>query len=149
MCVLFCYYALEALIEMPLQMSLDFMHEYATRTCSFTFLGFELCHEKCCCRAFCQGRIIQIIMCSHRGLELFNIDIIILSRKRTETGSMTGILEELKWETLQKRMKDNRLILLYKGLKGKARIPTDDLFFYPKEQALQKSTLVGLSDSHC
>ena len=44
-----------------------------------------------------------------------------------ETGSMTGILEELKWETLQKRRKDNRLILLYKGLKGKARIPTDDL----------------------
>ena len=46
---------------------------------------------------------------------------------RYETGSMTGILEELKWETLQKRRKDNRLILLYKGLKGKARIPTDDL----------------------
>ena len=44
-----------------------------------------------------------------------------------EAGSMTGILEELKWETLQKRRKDNRLILLYKGLKGKARIPTDDL----------------------
>ena len=43
-----------------------------------------------------------------------------------ETGSMTGILDELKWETLQKR-KDNRLILLYKGLKGKARVPTDDL----------------------
>ena len=40
---------------------------------------------------------------------------------------MTGILEELKWETLQKRRKYNRLILLYKGLKGKARIPTDDL----------------------
>ena len=44
-----------------------------------------------------------------------------------ETGSMTGILEELKWETLQKRRKDNRLILMYKGLKGKARIPTDGL----------------------
>ena len=44
-----------------------------------------------------------------------------------ETGSMTGILKELKWETLQKRRKDNRLILLYKGLKGKARIPTIDL----------------------
>ena len=25
-----------------------------------------------------------------------------------ETGSMTGILEELKWETLQKRRKDNK-----------------------------------------
>ena len=44
-----------------------------------------------------------------------------------ETGSVTGILDELKWETLQKRRKDNRPILLYKGLKGKARIPTDDL----------------------
>ena len=44
-----------------------------------------------------------------------------------ETGSMTGILEELKWETLQKRRKGTRLILMYKGLKVKARIPTDDL----------------------
>ena len=40
---------------------------------------------------------------------------------------MTGILGQLKWESLKKRRKDNRLILLYKGLKGKARIPTDDL----------------------
>ena len=44
-----------------------------------------------------------------------------------EAGSMTGILEQLKWESLKKRRKDNRLILLYKGLKGKARIPTGDL----------------------
>ena len=44
-----------------------------------------------------------------------------------DTGSMTGILGQLKWESLKKRRKDNRLILLYKGLKGKARIPTDDL----------------------
>ena len=42
-----------------------------------------------------------------------------------ETGSMTGILRQLKWESLKKRRKDNRLILLYKGLKGKASI--DDL----------------------
>ena len=40
---------------------------------------------------------------------------------------MTGILEHLKWESLKKRRRDNRLILLYKGLKGKASIPTDDL----------------------
>ena len=33
-----------------------------------------------------------------------------------ETGSMTGILGQLKWESLKKRRKDNRLILLYKGL---------------------------------
>ena len=44
-----------------------------------------------------------------------------------ETGSMTGILEHLKWESLKKRWRDSRLILLYKGLKGKASIPTDDL----------------------
>ena len=44
-----------------------------------------------------------------------------------ETGSMTGILGQLKWESLKKRRKDSRLILLYKGLKGKAKIPTDDL----------------------
>ena len=44
-----------------------------------------------------------------------------------ETGSMTGILGQLKWESLKKRRTDNRLILLYKGLKGKAKIPTDDL----------------------
>ena len=44
-----------------------------------------------------------------------------------ETGSMTGILGQLKWESLKKRRKDNRLILLYKGLNGNARIITDDL----------------------
>ena len=44
-----------------------------------------------------------------------------------ETGSMTGILGQLKWESLNKRRKDSRLILLYKDLKGKASVPTDDL----------------------
>ena len=44
-----------------------------------------------------------------------------------ETGSMTDILGQLNWESLKKSRKDNRLILLYKSLKGKARIPTDDL----------------------
>ena len=44
-----------------------------------------------------------------------------------ETGSMTGIFEQLKWESLKKRRKDNRLILLFKGLKGKVSIPTEDL----------------------
>ena len=34
-----------------------------------------------------------------------------------ETGSMTDILGQLKWESLKKRRKDNRLILIYKGLK--------------------------------
>ena len=36
-----------------------------------------------------------------------------------ETGSMTGILGQIKWESLEKRRKDNRLILLYKVLKVK------------------------------
>ena len=44
-----------------------------------------------------------------------------------ETGSMSGILGHLNWESPKKRRKDNRLILLYKGLKGKASVPTDDL----------------------
>ena len=44
-----------------------------------------------------------------------------------ETGSFTGILEQLKWESLKKRRKDSRLIMLYKGLKGAANIPTNDL----------------------
>ena len=39
----------------------------------------------------------------------------------------SGILEHLKRESLKKRRRDSRLILLYKGLKGKASIPTDDL----------------------
>ena len=46
---------------------------------------------------------------------------------RNETGSMTGILEEIKWENIQKRRKDNRPILMYKGLKSMARIPSDEL----------------------
>ena len=36
-----------------------------------------------------------------------------------ESGSMTGILGQLQWESLKKSRKDNRLILLYKGLKVK------------------------------
>ena len=40
---------------------------------------------------------------------------------------------------LKKRRKDSRLILLYKGLKGKARIPTDDSFNHSNAYA----TLVG------
>ena len=44
-----------------------------------------------------------------------------------ETGSITGILIKLKWESLRKRRKGSLLKLLYKVLKGKARIPTDDI----------------------
>ena len=49
------------------------------------------------------------------------------------TGSMTAILGQVKWESLKKRRKDNRLILyhclsFYLTLlyKGKASVPTDD-----------------------
>ena len=45
-----------------------------------------------------------------------------------ETGSTTGILKQLKWESLKKKRKDSRLIMLYKGLKGAASIPTMTLF---------------------
>ena len=41
-----------------------------------------------------------------------------------ETGSMTGILEQLKWESLKKGRRDSRIILLYKSLKGAASIAT-------------------------
>ena len=40
-----------------------------------------------------------------------------------ETGSMAGILEHLKWESIKKLRRNSRLILLYKGLKGKASLP--------------------------
>ena len=39
----------------------------------------------------------------------------------------------------KKRRNDSRLILLYKGLKGKARIPTDDLI--PKNRLVEINTL--------
>ena len=53
-------------------------------------------------------------------------------------GSMTGILEHLKWESLKKRRTDNRLIqLLYKGLNGKTRKPTEDLM--PKTRRCSNS----------
>ena len=41
-----------------------------------------------------------------------------------ETRSITG---KLKWESFKKRRRDSRQILLYKGLKDAASIPTDDL----------------------
>ena len=44
-----------------------------------------------------------------------------------ETGSMTSILEQLGWESLHKRRKGSKLILLFKGLKGRASIPCNDL----------------------
>ena len=65
-----------------------------------------------------------------------------------ETGSMNGILGQLKWESLKKRRKDNRLILLYKGLKGKAKIGATGIstplpFRYP--QSVKMSICIASS----
>ena len=54
-----------------------------------------------------------------------------------ETGSMTGI--QLKWESLKKQRKNNRLYCYMKVLKGKASVPTDDLI--PKTKHVEISTL--------
>ena len=43
-----------------------------------------------------------------------------------ENGSMTGILEQLKWESLKKKRKDSIFIMFYKVLKGTASISTND-----------------------
>ena len=56
-----------------------------------------------------------------------------------ETGSMTGIHGQLKWESPKKRRKDNRLKLLYKGLKGKASVSTDDLILKTRRGRNQHS----------
>ena len=71
-----------------------------------------------------------------------------------ETVSMTDILGQLKWESLKKRRKDNRLILLYKGLKGKASVPTDDLI--PKTRRCRnqhsmafQTPIANTAVSHC
>ena len=45
-----------------------------------------------------------------------------------ETGVVTCILEQLKFESLKKRRKDRRLIMVYKGLKGAAVYPQMTLF---------------------
>ena len=66
-----------------------------------------------------------------------------------ETGSMTGIFEELKWEILQLR-KGGMIIGSYyckKGLQCKVKIHVDDLI--QKKKTLQKPTLNDLSDLLC
>ena len=59
----------------------------------------------------------------------------------------TGITLRLKLESLNKRREYNRLILFYKGLKGKASLPTDDLAPFTQRgnhlsMAFQKPTAV-------
>ena len=60
-----------------------------------------------------------------------------------ETRGVTGILEQLKWESLKKkRRRDSRIIMLYKGLKGAASIhvSTNDLQYL--QYVLAYKTLV-------
>ena len=56
-----------------------------------------------------------------------------------ETGSMTGILEQLKWESLKKSRKDNRQTSYIKVLKVKPVYQQMTLF--PKLGAVEISTL--------
>ena len=44
-----------------------------------------------------------------------------------ETGSVISMLEQLGWESLHMRRKGSKLILLFKGLKGRSSIPCGDL----------------------
>ena len=44
-----------------------------------------------------------------------------------EPGTMTTIMSTLKWKSLQERRLENRIILFYKGLKGKANIPINGI----------------------
>ena len=51
---------------------------------------------------------------------------LVIGNDTCETGSMTGILEQLMWEFLKKGRKDSSLIMLYKGLMNTASISTND-----------------------
>ena len=44
-----------------------------------------------------------------------------------ETGSVTGILDQLKWESLKKMRRGSKIIYALQSLKGAASIPTNDL----------------------
>ena len=62
---------------------------------------------------------------SYESLRISANPLRIILNYNFETGSMTGILEHFKWESLKNG--GDTIVLLYKGLKGKASIPTDDL----------------------
>ena len=65
---------------------------------------------------------------------------------------MTGILGQLKWDSPKKRREDKRLILLYKGLKCKANVPTDDLIpksrRYRNQHSMAFQTPIANTDVH-
>ena len=50
---------------------------------------------------------------------------------------MTGILEQLKWDSLKIRRRDSRLIMFYKGLKDAASKPTNDFAPHPIRHAVR------------
>ena len=50
-----------------------------------------------------------------------------VTRNNRESGCMTSILEQLGWESLHKRRKGSKLILLLKDLKARVSMPCDDL----------------------
>ena len=58
-----------------------------------------------------------------------------------DTWSMTGILVQLKWESFKKKRKDNRLILLYQGLKLKVKPVYQQMTLSPKLGVVEISTL--------
>ena len=76
---------------------------------------------------------------AYKGLVRPVLDYGSLIRDPTCAGSMNGILGQLKWKSLKKRRKDNGLVLLYKGLKGKASVPTDDLIHNTRRARNQHS----------
>ena len=74
----------------------------------------------------------------------------VTSNYNYETWSMTGILRQLNWESLKQRRNENRLLLLYKGPKGKASVPTDDLIpktrRYRNQQSMTFQTPIANTD---
>ena len=46
-----------------------------------------------------------------------------------ETGSMTGIFRQLKWELLMEGRNDNTHILFYQRLESKASLPTEGFIY--------------------
>ena len=44
-----------------------------------------------------------------------------------EPGTVSNIMNTLQWKSLRRRREDSSLVLFYKGLKGKAAIPTQNL----------------------
>ena len=83
--------------------------------CLFRFVGFLFLLES--------GKGCGLWLCHTLD---FSLTFFVTGNYNFETGSMTNILEQLGWESLHKRRKGSKLILLFKGLKGRASIPCND-----------------------